>query len=234
MTNGGSYKWRSALSLFGTPARPRGFADETLWLGRSGWVSANIRLPAKPSLVVLSVKSAPLARWRAGPLPADIGLIYLPFPADPRGSMVIRKVLPRDIPVVFVGDLDPPSIVQYVATRSGLPAATRKRLCFGGVDSAWLERIQPALRRRFSFARIRIPLSASEKRLLRRIEEATDLEALVGASAAAMLRSGFKLELEGATNPSLFRDAGTPWVFDLLRAAAKRNPSAREGRRTTR
>jgi hypothetical protein len=128
MTNGVSSKWRPALSLFGTPARPRGFADEALWLGRSGWVSANIRLPAKPSLVVLSVKSAPLASWWAGPLPPDIGLIYLPFPADPRGSMVIRKVLPRDIPVVFVGDLDPPSIVQYVATRSGLPPATRKRL----------------------------------------------------------------------------------------------------------
>jgi hypothetical protein len=82
--------------------------------------------------------------------------------------------------------------------------------------------MQPALRQRFTFARIRILLSASEKRLLRRIEEAADLEALVGASAAAMLRSGFKLELKGATNPSLFRDAGTPWVFDLLRGAAKR------------
>jgi len=100
----------------------------------------------------------------------------------------------------------------------------RKRLRFGGVDSAWLERMQPALRRKLTFARIRILLSASEKRLLRHIEEATNLEAFVGNSAAAMLRSGYKLELEGATNPSLFRDAGTPWVFDLLRDAAKRNP----------
>lgn len=224
MTKGASHRWRPALSLFGTPARPRAFADEALYLGRSGWVSANIRLPAKPSLVVLSVKSAPLAWWWAGPLPPDIGLIYLPFPADPRGSMVIRRMLPRDIPVVFVGDLDPPSIVQYVATRRGLPAAMRKRLRFGGVDSAWLERMQPALRRKLTFARIRILLSASEKRLLRHIEEATNLEAFVGNSAAAMLRSGYKLELEGATNPSLFRDAGTPWVFDLLRDAAKRNP----------
>jgi hypothetical protein len=136
--------------------------------------------------------------------------------------MAIRGLLPQDLPLVFVGDLDPPSIVQYVATRAALPAAVRKRLYFGGVDSAWLERMQPALRRKIALAQIRIPLSASEKRLLRPIEEATDLGALLGASAAAMLRSGFTLELEGATNPGLFSDASTPWVFDLLRAAAKR------------
>jgi hypothetical protein len=62
-----------------------------------GWplrlVSAELRLPAKPSLVVLSIKSAPLAWWWAGPLPPDIGLIYLPFPADPRWSMMVDCVV---------------------------------------------------------------------------------------------------------------------------------------------
>ena len=36
-----------------------------------------------------------------------------------------------------------------------------------------------------------------------------------------MLRSGVKLELEGATNPHLFQDGRTPWVFNRLREKAK-------------
>lgn len=200
--DGAPRRWRQLLSLFGTPARPRTFAEEALWLHPSSWASADVRMPSTPSLVVVSVKFAPLSWWVGTRLPSDVGFIHVPFPAERRSSRLIAQVVPRDIPLVFLGDLDPPSVVQYAATRLALPPAVQRRFRYGGVDSEWLMKLQPALRARFPLERLRIPLSPAEKRLLRHVEGAIDLEGLLGAPAASMLRDGFKLELEGAIRGS--------------------------------
>ena len=125
------------------------------------------------------------------------------------------------MPIAFVGDLDPPSIIQYLATRDRLVPTRRSRLLFGGVDSTWLEDVEAALRPELALDRVCTPLSRAEKRLLRLLEDSLDLDSLVGSRAAAMLRSGVKLEIEGATNPQLFQDPRTPWVFRRLRDRMK-------------
>jgi hypothetical protein len=89
------------------------------------------------------------------------------------------------------------------------------------VDSKWLEKLTQGLKRPFSLDRLRIPLSRAERTLIRRLETAIDLDRMVGATAAAMLRLGFKLELEGAINPRFHRDSDTRWIFGLLRSRAK-------------
>jgi hypothetical protein len=211
-------KWQLVLSPFGTPARPNRFAEEPLWLGRSAWLRAAVWLPTTPSLVVLSAKRSTVDWWwEGGQVPQDIGLIHTPLPADPRSSQLVGKVLPPKVPVAFVGDLDPFAIVQYVELRRTAPF--RQRLRFGGVDSAWLQAVRPRLRPQVPFERLRIQLSAEEVRVLRMLEQAVLLERLVGPEAAALLRSGFKIELEGTTNPTLFRNDGKGWAFQLLRRA---------------
>ena len=222
------------LSNFGTPARPRIAAEEALYPDPRGWAHAEALLPARPSFVVLSVKRTPFEWWGPHVLPPDVGLVRTPFPADPFGSRLLKQILPTGVPVAFVGDLDPPSIIQYIATRDSLSPAMRSRLIFGGVDSSWLEGVEAALRPGHALDRICIALSPAEKRLLRRLEDSIDVDSLVGSRAAAMLRSGVKLELEGATNPLLFGDSRTPWVFELLRRRAKEGRRRRDGRRTRR
>jgi hypothetical protein len=207
------------LSFYGTPVRPQTFAEEALWLGTSGWACAEVRLPSKPSFVILSVKSAPMTWWNSH-LPSDVGFVAMSFPADPRGSRLLARVLPPFVPVVFIGDLDPPSIVQYMATRDRLSATVRARLRFGGVDSAWLADIESALKPLTSLRHIQLALSGPERRLLRALEDAIRLESFVGPRAAELLRNGFKLELEGAMNPKLFRKGRTARLFDELRRRA--------------
>jgi hypothetical protein len=216
------------LSDFGTPARPRVAAEEALYPELQGWAHAEVLLPTKPSFVVLSVKRSPFEWWGPHVLPPDVGLVRSPFPADPSGSRLLNKILPPGVPVAFVGDLDPPSIIQYVATRDRLLPTLRSRLFFGGVDSTWLDDVESALKPEFTFGGTCIALSRAEKRLLRRLEDSIDVNSLVGSRAAAMLRSGVKLEIEGATNPRLFRNSQTPWVFERLRERAE---EARAGKR---
>ena len=133
---------------------------------------------------------------------------------------VAARTLPRRVPIVFVSDLDPPSIVKYVQLHRG--AAFRSRLRFGGVNSRWLQAIHATL------PRVRIPLALRERRLLSKLDAALSLERLVGFEAAALLRSGFKVELEGATHPGLYPPRHHRWVFRTLRRAAATKPSGGE------
>jgi hypothetical protein len=213
---------KSLYSHFGTPRRPHSPAEEALYPEPPGWARAEVLLPRKPAFVILSVKRSPFDWWGLDVLPPDVGLVRAPFPADPSGSRILERILPASVPVAFVGDLDPESIIQYLATRDSLRPAVRRRFFFGGVDSTWLDDVESALRPEFALGRTCIPLSPVEKRLLRRVEDAIDMDLLVGSQAASLLRTGVKLEIEGATNPDLFRDRHTPWVFERLRQRSKR------------
>jgi len=214
-------RWQAVLARFGSPARPRPSAAEPLWLGRSGWAHVATWLPPSASVVVLSAKRSPLDWWlEAGSVPAHFGLVYAPHAADPRVLPVVGAALPRRATVVFVGDLDPPAIVQYLELRRTAPF--RQRLRFGGVDSGWLEAVQGKLRAPVDLDRLCIPLSEEERRLLSLLEQAFPVQKLVGARAAAILRSGFKVELEGVTNPHLLGGKRDSWAFALLRRAAAR------------
>ncbi len=120
---------------------------------------------------------------------------------------------------LFVGDMDPYGIVQYVETRRMLAASKGPSLVFGGVDDSWFASMDRARRRRGTD--VRIPLSRAETTLLQRIDDALDLEAIVGAKGCALLRDGFKIELEGATNPMIYRRGHGAWIFRHLRALVR-------------
>ena len=130
--------------------------------------------------------------------------------------VALLKRLGRELPIVFVGDMDPYAIVQYEETRRRL--ARGATVTHGGVNSAWLDAIDRRSKDGKTLGRIRIALERHEVELLKAIERCVDLEALVGARGARMLRDGFKVELEGAMNPALHpRDHGG-WMLRYLRS----------------
>ena len=57
-------------------------------------------------------------------------------------------------------------------------------------------------------------------RLWRRLEAATNVEHLLGSEASSLLRSGYKVELEAASNPAILKPSHTRWVFTYLRSVA--------------
>lgn len=207
------------LSRFGSPVRRNVSAEDPLWLGPSGWCQVTVWLPVQPSAVVLSLKRSPLEWWlQTGQVPADVGLVYAPHAADPRVLPLLGGALPPRVPVVFVGDLDPLAIVHYLQLRRVAPF--RRRLRYGGLDSSWLDAVGKMLRRPLTPDRLRIRLSTEEIHVLALLEGVVPLQKLIGAPAVALLRSGFKVELEGATNPELFRRKRYTWAFRLVRRAA--------------
>lgn len=195
--------WARVTSVYGTPRRPRSDADgHRLWSGASVPQRIDIMRPARTRLVLLCPKSQPVAWWReSGGLPADLATFVSPTPSDPRGLSLLESLAGR-APVAFVGDLDPPALVQFVETQR--MAARRVRVAYGGIDDGWLDLVEAGLTRPWRLERVLIALEADERALLPKLERAIDLDRLVGPRSAALLRGGRKLEIEGASNPRFY------------------------------
>jgi hypothetical protein len=223
-------EWARVLSRFGTAERPRTYGEEPLWLGGAGQ-SYDLCLPAAPSFLVISPKRDAVRWWwnQIG-LPRDLGSACASFPADPGALPILQPLYRQSAATAFVGDLDPLAIVQYVETRRSLHDPKGPPFLYGGINDVWLEAIRRSLKRPVRFERIRIALSRSEKALLAQIDRAFDLERLVGPHSAEMLRGGYKIELEGATNPRIYSPGHIRWIVRYLRtvlrgaAAARRRP----------
>jgi hypothetical protein len=191
-------------SVFGTPRRPRPGPDGYwLWDGPARHQRIEVHRPARTRLVLACPKSLALTWWlAAGALPRDVATFAASTPSEPRGLPLLQSLAGR-APVAFIGDLDPPALVQFVETQR--MAAPQVRVVYAGIDDGWLELVEAAsLVRGAQLERLLIPLDADERALLPRLERAIDLERLVGPRSAALLRGGRKLEIEGATNPRLY------------------------------
>jgi len=94
-------------------------------------------------------------------------------------------------------------------------------LQYGGVDDAWLAAMSRSFKGRCRLESLRIHLARPEVTLLKRLDKAIDLERLVGPESCSMLRSGYKIEIEGAINPAFYRPSHLRWIFRHLRLLAK-------------
>jgi hypothetical protein len=132
------------------------------------------------------------------------------------------------VPIDFIGDLDPLDLTAFLLlSTSEHHSASVVR--YFGIDDRWL-----ALCRRYATGRgssgatglPTIEMHEFEKNhLARLIDLPIDWERLVGAEAMALLQSGHKLELEGATNPDFYRSGFSKRVarhlFRLPKAARR-------------
>lgn len=210
--------WGRVLSSFGTPARPRlGDDGEQLWPGPRDVGHIDLLLPQTPSLLLISPKRQWIDHWWAESLLRGVAVVSGTYLGDRRALPVLEAACRLAGAAVFVGDIDPYSIVQFVETRR-LMAKARLPLTFGGVDDAWLAAMERGLNLGRHLENVFIPLSKLEIMLLKRIDQAIDLEQLVGARACSILHGGHKIEIEGATNSRLHRRSHGRWIFQYLRS----------------
>jgi len=215
--------WAGVLSRFGTPHRPKPQDDGYLWLASRRGQRFRIYLPGKPTFLVICPKDVAMEWWSdAKALAPDVVMACAPFPTDRHAVPILEPLYRRAAATVFVGDLDPFAIVQYVETRRALRDPKGPPLLYGGINDAWLEAIARSLKTGWSLDRIRISLSKSEMRLLALIERALDLEQLLGPRSCEVLRGGHKIELEGAANPQIYPPRHGRWIVEYLRSAMRR------------
>jgi len=226
--------WKRVLSRFGTTRHPKTF-DEPMWLGTASyWYPMDVWAPTDWAYLIICMKSECVRWWWrvGGAHPRDLAVVGAYYSNDPRVATVLQPLYVAAAATAYVGDMDPLSIVRYVETRRALSHEDRPPLLYGGVDDAWLAAMERALTPRVRFEALRIRLSKEEGALLKGIERALDLESLVGPRGSAMLRSGYKIEMEGATNPGLFRPNHRQWTFRHLRSLCERAARASSARRS--
>lgn len=179
-------------------------------------------MPRAPVLVVVCPKTAPVGWWLAsGEVPGDVGFACTAHPNDARSLQVLELVLRRGRRAVFVGDLDPLGLVQYLELARNL-ARRNARVRYGGLDDAWLASMRRAWNRTNGPEVVRIALDKDERRLLEKLDGAIDLERLVGPEATALLRGGHKIEIEGAANLAAYRPSHIRWALTYLRQLGAR------------
>lgn len=133
----------------------------------------------------------------------------LPTPAYQK---LIKEIAERArLPLWFIGDLDPFDLTTFVALRCGDPDLRRPErqvlpISFCGIDDGWLRLCEQHLLPKWSGALPIIRMSRIElehRDLI--LQLAPWLVEEVGARCAELLRSGLKIELEGASNPRLYK-----------------------------
>ena len=120
------------------------------------------------------------------------------------------------LPLCFVGDLDPYDLTTFLVLRSGDPDLRRPGrqalpITFAGIDDSWLELCEGHLlpRMRGELPVIKMAGLELEHRDIV-LHLAPWLLDLVGPRCADLLRSGMKLEVEGASNPSFYDEGFHP------------------------
>jgi hypothetical protein len=190
-----------------------------LWPGPSDRFVADVLVPDGAWLVLLCPKSMPVSWWFSKGPPRGVGLIHARFFDDQRLRSIVQAVVGSDTRAIYVGDIDPVGIAQYLVARRMLGAVGGGPLLYGGVNDPWLLAMQASMGG--SVSRVLIRLPRAERQLLRRLEDAVNLDTLVGPSCAQLLRGGHKVELEAVLNPALHGAPYRQWVFRHLRALAR-------------
>jgi hypothetical protein len=138
--------------------------------------------------------------------PEDVAVLWRWAPVGKAHVAVIRAVVEAlGAPLVFVGDLDPLDLATFsTLTRAldGLPVR------YAGVGDGWVALCERHLAPGRALRSLCIAMSEPERAALRHAEEiGLGWDALAGPRGMALLDSGVKLELEGASNPAFFSAA---------------------------
>lgn len=148
--------------------------------------------------------------WR--PLPKDVvALVHYGIPTPLHLDMIREWIERVGGCIHFIGDLDPMDLMVFAALRSADPslrAVNRQRIeiCYAGINDDWLELCRRRTRRGLARDPGAIVMPAIEREHLEIVDELlSDLEALIGSRCLELLTSGYKLELEGASNPALYQ-----------------------------
>lgn len=170
---------------------------------------------SKPRRLLFFTKDILCRSWWQ-PLPGDVvALVHYGIPTALHFQMVEGWLARMGGPIHFVGDLDPMDLTVFAALRAGDPllrAPRRRRLPvrYAGIDEGWLELCRRWMRRGLARDTGTIAMPPLEREHLQLVRGLLpDIEALIGSRGVELLESGYKLELEGASNPALYRRSFT-------------------------
>lgn len=203
----------SAWSKFREEARRSPQANQYEPLEAGTWSSLELFVPQKaPRALLLFTKPFLCKRWFESQTYPET-LFSMVHGGIPTASYwrSIRDIAKRvRLPLCFVGDLDPFDLTTFLALRSGDPDLRRPDhralpIRYVGIDDAWLKICERHLLPEMTGALPYFRMSALELKhrdlVLRMAPWLLDL---VGQRCAELFRSGMKIELEGASNPSLY------------------------------
>lgn len=145
-------------------------------------------------------------------------IVHYGMPSRRQCELLRAHARATSLPLRFVGDLDPLDLAVFRSLRSGgaplrARAAPALPVAYAGIDDEWVEICERRLGGR-PLATVCIRQDATEKKLLAQlVRGGIDLAALVGPRCAALLLSGLKLEIEGASNAAIY---GKDMMRELL------------------
>lgn len=163
-----------------------------------------------PSKCIYVTKLSLFTRWGSQDLlPPDwIVLCRYGLPT-PRYQSRIQR-LRQGLPILFVGDLDPLDLHVFFSMKRGdlsLRGSERSWLIFAGINDSWLDLCDRNLKPGRKLESMLIPMSELEKAHFDLLFNAVPgLPGLIGERSFELLRTGWKLELEGATNAAHYRE----------------------------
>jgi hypothetical protein len=180
---------------------------------------------ARPRHVFLFTKVWLPRLWlRSDHYPAKVdAIVHYGMPSRRQCDVLRAHADATGMALRFVGDLDPLDLAVFRSIQAGgAPprgrAAPKVPVAYAGIDDEWLAICERRLGGR-PLATVCFRQDATERKLLAQlVRGGVDLDALVGPRCAALLRSGLKLEIEGASNGAIYgRDVMRELLPRLLR-----------------
>ena len=151
----------------------------------------------------------------------------------PSSGQLLRLRFERELgarELFFIGDLDPVDLITWMILVAGEPIHGL-RTNYVGVGDAWITLCKKYVINRSKVLPWGLPvirLSSFESNILRMIRVQDTPRSVMGTQALALLDAGYKLELEGASNPAFYRQPFSIALQRMLRRRVVRNRSGGE------
>jgi hypothetical protein len=193
---------------------------ESLQIG--AWPSLEVIMGARqPRHLWLFTKPFLVNRWvEQQEFPQDVvALVHYGLPSRNQLAFVADLTRRWKLPLGVVGDLDPLDLTVFLVLRAGDPelrfrTRARRDVSWLGIDDQWLDLCRKSQRRSSPegpAVRMTRPLEREHWQAVKGMMP--EAGQVVGAACLELLEQGWKVELEGASNPVSYR----PGFLRLLR-----------------
>lgn len=220
-------QWKTAIMEFGKVGSPRIIDGYSMFLSDRYHISISI-VPTVPSAVhVISPKTSfGYLLIEKNLVPDDISYLQTTMLSDTTFRHLLGAILKeRNQSIVYINDMDPIGIAQWIALKHGIDECELilENVHYVGIDDAWIDLCE-CWSTDNSIRRIVISMKEEEISLFKRLENVLPLSALVGERSYGLMKDGWKIELEGAINPTLYRGGYLESLFNHLRGRYRSVP----------
>lgn len=194
-------KWRSDRGRTYEPPNSGEQIPIRLWASRS-----------PPARAVVFSKDTLLLRWIKQDIRLPRSWLTLERRGFPEGAFLKRFgeiCAGARVPVIYVGDLDPLDLSSFLALRALDEDITKPQalsVLWGGISDRWLRLCRTHLREADRDLPM-LPMTPLEREHWQALlDSAPEIREAVGPASAALLDSGMKLEVEGASGAGFYSD----------------------------